>query len=109
MNTKPPTQRKAETSVSYISRIVKALEADVHSLTATSLEDAAVLHTEALLMGEDWEFLGVFPSIRQGVIEAINRGGRRFQMNYIPFVMEELPAGFYIYFTRKDSYGSEGA
>lgn len=109
MNTKPPTQRKAKTSVRYISRIAKALEAEVPSLTATSLEDASVLHAEALQAGKDWEFLGVFRSIHEGVLEATNRGGRQFEMNYIPFVMEELPAGFYIYFSRKDSYGSESA
>ncbi len=84
-----------------LDKTVRNLESEIPSLTAHDVNEAAGLHSEAMMSGDDWEFLGVFKSIRQGVIEAIQRGGQQFQCNYIPFEMEGLQAGYYIYFSKE--------
>ena len=75
------------------------LVAEVPYLTASNLDDAANLHAEILSLDDGWEFLGVFPNILAGIKEAVRRNGKRFQVNFIPFEMDGLLPGYYIYFT----------
>ncbi len=77
--------------------VTEALECDMPGLTATDIQDALVLHSEAICDGS-FRFLGVFDSVEDGVREAASRGAQEFQANHIPFQFGEGPPGYYIYF-----------